>query len=96
MTKAVRTREATEDLDQIIRYIARDNVSAAVSWLDEMEALFGLLATQPEMGERIQTRRFGDCRRHVGGNYVTYDRPIADGIEVLHVVHGARDPRGFV
>jgi hypothetical protein len=27
---------------------------------------------------------------------VTYYRPIADGVEVLHVVHGARDPRGFV
>jgi plasmid stabilization system protein ParE len=30
-------------------------------------------------------------RRHVVGNYLIYYRPIADGVEILHVVHGARD-----
>lgn len=96
MTKAVRTREATDDLEQIIRYIARDNLSAALTWLDEMESMFSLLATQPEMGERVNMRRHGECRRHVEGNYVTYYRPIRDGIEILHVVHGARDQRGLI
>jgi plasmid stabilization system protein ParE len=30
-------------------------------------------------------------RRHAFGNYLVYYRQIDDGVEILHVVHGARD-----
>lgn len=55
------------------------------------EALCNLLATQPELGERMLTRRFGQVRRHSAGNYVLYYRSVKDGIEILRVLHGARD-----
>jgi toxin ParE1/3/4 len=93
MPKSIRTREATDDLEGIVRYIARDNLSAALAWLDQMESLFRLLATQPEMGERVATRRYGDCRRYVAGSYVVYYWAIREGVEILHVVHGAREER---
>ena len=86
-----RTPRVEQDLRQIVDFIAKDNLSAALSWLDETEALFRLLATQPEMGQRRQTKRFKRTRRHAHGNYVIYYRPITDGIEIFRVLHGARD-----
>ena len=32
-----------------------------------------------------------DLRQFTVGSYVTFYQPLADGIRVIHVVHGARD-----
>ncbi len=53
-----RTSRAELDLRRIVDYIAADNLSAALDWLDRTEEVFRLLATQPEMGQRRQTKRF--------------------------------------
>jgi toxin ParE1/3/4 len=84
---------AEQDLDQISGHIALDNRSAALRWLDEVAAIGRLLSRQPELGERMRSRRFRRLRRHVGGNYLFYYRPTATGIEVIRVVHAARDQR---
>jgi toxin ParE1/3/4 len=91
MAKAHYTPEADQDLIRIGAGIAHDNPMAALRWIDAIEAVCGLLATQPRMGQRIKTKQFGEVRRHSAGNYLVYYRPIADGIEILTVVHGARD-----
>jgi toxin ParE1/3/4 len=91
MANVVRTPRADQDLGQVVRYIAKDNLSAAVSWLDEVEALFQLLATQPEMGQRWQSKSLGEVRRLAHGKYVIYYLPIADGVEIVRVLHGARE-----
>ncbi|MBS0207595.1 MAG: type II toxin-antitoxin system RelE/ParE family toxin [Planctomycetes bacterium] len=96
MATVRRADAADRDLDEIVRYIARDNLSATLAWLDEVERLFALLATQPEMGHVFRARRLGLVRRHVIGNYVIYFRPEATGIEVLRVIHGAREQRRLV
>jgi plasmid stabilization system protein ParE len=44
MGKIDRSRLAEEDLLLIAEYIARDNLSAAVGWLDGIEAKLCLLA----------------------------------------------------
>ena len=84
------TPEAERDLVAIVQHIARDNVSAAIRWLDDTEAVCGLLATQSDIGQRMQTRHFGEVRLHASGNYLLYYRPIAGGVEILRVLHGAR------
>jgi toxin ParE1/3/4 len=86
-----RAPEVDQDLGTIVDHIAEDNLPAAMAWLDETEALFRLLASQPEMGQLRQTRRFKRSRRHAHGNYVIYYRPVADGVQILRVIHGARD-----
>jgi len=90
MSEIIRTPEVLENLKGIVEYISRDNLTAALRWLDEIEAVFALLAAQPGIGERILTRRFGEVRRHVVGNYLLYYRPFERGAEILLVVHGAR------
>jgi plasmid stabilization system protein ParE len=62
-----------------------------VRWLDETEALIALLANQPELGERMATRRFGEVRRHGAGNYIIYYRLDEGDLQILRVLHAARD-----
>jgi toxin ParE1/3/4 len=91
MANLVRTPKADQDLEQIVRFIAKDNLRAAFHWIEEIEALFQVLATQPEIGERWQSRRLGELRRHAFGRYVVYFQPIDGGVEIIRVVHGARE-----
>lgn len=85
------TVRAEQDLQQIVEQIAQDKLTAAVDWLDRIEVLFVLLASQPELGERMLTRRFGEVRRHIAGNYAVYYRLVDDGLQILRVLHTARD-----
>jgi toxin ParE1/3/4 len=91
MPTVLRTPRAETDLREIVEYIAKDNLSAALAWLDATEALFQLLAAQPELGQLRQTNRFKRSRRHAHGNYVIYYRPKIEGVEIIRVLHGARD-----
>ena len=91
MHRVFYTVQAERDLQPTVEYFARDNLTAAIRWLDETESLFGLLASQPALGEPMQTRRFGDGRRHSIGNYVVYYRLADDGLQILRVLHAARD-----
>jgi toxin ParE1/3/4 len=96
MCNVVFTPEAEDDLEEITRYIALDNPPAALRWLDEMEGVCRLLFEQPGIGQRMHTKRFGEVRRHTTGSYLIYYQPIADGIVILRVLHGARDQQRLV
>lgn len=96
MASVTRTKTADRDLRGIVRYIARDSLSAAVNWLDEMERLFQMLGAHPQAGERYRSRRHGEIRRHAAGRYVVYYRPRSDGVCVVRVLQGMRDERRIV
>jgi plasmid stabilization system protein ParE len=69
MGEIIRTPEADRDLRQIASRIAEDNLTAALEWLQKFEAVFPLLAGEPELGEKIQTQRWGQVRRRAIGVY---------------------------
>jgi toxin ParE1/3/4 len=96
MPQVLRTEEALADLRQIALYIAHENSASASGWLAEMEQLFSILARQPRIGKRMRTKRFGTVRQFSRGNYVVYFKPLADGVEILRVLHGARDHKRIV
>lgn len=81
---------ARVELLEIFNEIAVDNLTAAERLIDRFDRLFHRLAAQPEMGERVPGRRGRQFRRFPVRNYIVYYRPIKDGVEVLHVWHGAR------
>ncbi len=91
MPKVDYTAEAERDLAAIVDRIALDDVQAAEAWLRDTRSLCELLASQPGMGQRIDSRRFVNVRRHVAGNYLIYYEPTAQGIDVVRIVHGARE-----
>ncbi|MBL8830615.1 MAG: type II toxin-antitoxin system RelE/ParE family toxin [Planctomycetaceae bacterium] len=96
MPRYVRTTNARTDLRQIAIYIARDNPSAAMTWLAGVEQLFGLLASQPHIGELIRSDRLGTIRRISHGAYVVYFRPVEQGVQILRVIHGARQHEDLI
>ncbi len=71
-------------------YVAGDSVSAADQLLDRIDAKFKLLSENPKMGPVRDDIR-SDLRYSVVESYVILYRTVSSGIEVVRVVHGARD-----
>ena len=90
MAQIVYSQTSKDDLLEIWVGIAANNVSAAERLLDDLEAATRLLATQPLIGKA--RREFGaGIRSFPVRDYVIVYRPILDGVELVRVVHGARD-----
>jgi toxin ParE1/3/4 len=77
---------ARSDLDEIWCYIGASDLRAADEWLEVVERCFKMLATQPRAGQARPDLRFLPV-----GNYLIFHRPIEDGVEIVRVIHGARD-----
>jgi toxin ParE1/3/4 len=90
MGRIQRTPRADQDLEELWFFIAQDDPAAADRWLDTLEAKIGLLADNPLMGPaRPDIAR--ELRYHPVGNHLLLYRVIQGGIEIVRVVHGARD-----
>ena len=97
MPYIVRTPRAKADVLSIGRYIAQQSGSrsAALRFLDKIDAKLKFLAQHPLAGE-ARPELAADVRSFPIGNYVIFYRPSEDGIDVLRILHGARDiPRVF-
>ena len=90
MARISRFRQAEEDILAIAEHIALDNPTAAASWLDKIEQTIALLATQPFMGQAVDHIRPG-LRRLSQGNYLLFYEPRNDGVNLVRVLHGARE-----
>jgi len=81
---------ARDDLIEIWEYIAEDNVARADAFIDTIEAMLIKLAAHPLLG-RARPELAPKLRSFPFGRYVVFYEPIADGIEVLRVLHSSRD-----
>lgn len=84
------------ELSAIWDYIAIDDLDAADHFLEAAYGTFQELARTPYLGRvrNFQPARLNNLRSfRVKGfeNYLIFYRPIQDGVEVLYVLHGARD-----
>jgi toxin ParE1/3/4 len=85
-----------DELWAIWAFIAEDNPDAATRVVEAAYATFKLLAANPELGRRRSFRNPGlrNVRSfRVSGfdNYLIFYRTVSQGIQVLHVYHGAQD-----
>jgi toxin ParE1/3/4 len=85
-----------DELLAIWEYIARDNPAAATRVAESAYETFAILAAKPDLGRprKFRNTRLRNIRSwHICGfdNYVIFYRSIPQGIQVLHVFHGARD-----
>ena len=86
---------AEDDLRQIGQYIARHDVAAACRLFDAFDRKADLYAGNPllgevwpDLGEKVRAFRVG--------RYLVLYQPIENGIEVLRILHTARDiPKAF-
>tara|TARA_Y100000815_G_scaffold231057_1_gene221070 strand:+ start:879 stop:1205 length:327 start_codon:yes stop_codon:yes gene_type:complete len=95
VSKPVRiTQRAQDDIDAIASYIALDNLDAALRLYEAIDAVAGLLGSHPELGVRRDFQRSGKLRVvRVPGfeQLLVYYRPSDSFVDVLRVIHGARD-----
>ena len=91
MAKRVRvSRAAKNDLDEIWFYIAGHNIDAADRFVDLLADKFPLLASSPAMGRAREELEPG-LRSFPVKRYLILYRPRKGGIEIVRVIHGARD-----
>ena len=90
MSRIERNRASVSDYEEIWRYIARDNPASADHLITAFERQLSILAAMPGIG-RMEPNRATDLRSFPVGNYLIFYRPIADGIALVRVLHGARD-----
>lgn len=83
---------AQSDLDSVWDYIgiSQGQPDAAHRQLELLRQRFSLLGEYPLLGERREELR-PLLRSHVVGSYVILYYPLGNGIEVVGVVHAARD-----
>ncbi|WP_374656253.1 type II toxin-antitoxin system RelE/ParE family toxin [Phenylobacterium sp.] len=91
MTKRVsRSREADEDLTEIWVYVAADNPPAADRIIYALLDAERRLAVFPESGRSRDDLQPG-MRAWVVGSYVVFYRVTPDALEIVRILHGARD-----
>ena len=81
---------ASSDLIEIWTYIADDSVANADAFIDKLYQAIQALGRQPgsgrhreELGPGIQSFPFG--------RYIIFYRAVTSGIEIVRVLHSARD-----
>ncbi len=90
-------REAVvKDLDDLAAYIQRDSLEMAIRFLEAAQDTFALLSRTPELGGV-----FDLPNPHLSGmrvwrikgfpSILVFYRPVAGGVEIIRVLHGARD-----
>lgn len=87
---------ADSDVDDIAAYIARDSIEQATRFYDAANATYKMLLEDPRRWGfyGFSQPRLTDVRkRSVIGfpNYLVFYRIDADMVEIIRVLHGARD-----
>ena len=90
MARVTRRPLAEADIFEIWDYIADDSMEAADRWVDQLDEKFQLIATQPMMG-RAREELLPGLRSFPSRRYVIFYIPTGNGIDVVRVLHGARD-----
>jgi toxin ParE1/3/4 len=85
-----KTPQAFHDLDTIADFIGLDNPQAGLRFLDVLEGKFQLLAESPGIG-RLRPELAPELRAFPVEAYLVFYRQAPSGIEIVRVLHGARD-----
>ncbi|WP_158810673.1 type II toxin-antitoxin system RelE/ParE family toxin [Beijerinckia sp. L45] len=89
--RLVFTVAARLDLVAIGDTIAQDNPVRAVSYIDEIERRCRKLLDVPHVHALVPRHENTGLRRIVHGPYLIFYRVTGDVIEILRILHGARD-----
>ena len=90
MARILRSPSSKADALEIWVYIANDDPTAADRLLERIDGIIRKLSLQPLIGKPVDELatglRFLPC-----GSYLIFYRPMEDGVEVVRLLHGARD-----
>ena len=98
MKRAILVRPAAErDIDEQAEYLAgQGDVEAALRFYRAAEETFELLANRPNIGKvnQFHSRSLGGVRTFLLKGFpkhLVFYLPVKHGIEIIRVLHGARD-----
>lgn len=95
MAKVALTPRAENDLYDIWATIALDNERAADGLFERIMRKLRLAAEYPHMGAP-RPELSPTARILIEGRYVAIYEPLADGVKVVAIVHGMRDPESWL
>jgi toxin ParE1/3/4 len=81
---------AKADLSEIWQFIAEDSDDQADAFIDLIDQKFQLLAQQSGLGRRREELAEG-LRSFPVGRYVIFYLPVPGGVQIVRLLHGARD-----
>lgn len=90
MPVIVKLPRAKTDLVEIWDYIADDSEAHADAFIETVDQKFHVLAARPNIG-RLREELVEGLRSFPVGRYVIFYLPFPEGIEIVRVLHGARD-----
>ena len=90
MPRILKRPRAKADLAEIWGYIAEDSEDRADAFIDVIDKKLSTLAENPGIGKARNELGEG-VRSFPVGRYILFYRAIPEGIDVIRVLHGARD-----
>ena len=90
MSRARLLPRAARDLDEIVDWIRSDNPHAARGFANDLHRVVRNLARHPLMG-RARPEVAENLRSFPFGRYIVFYLPAEHGIDVVRILHGARD-----
>jgi toxin ParE1/3/4 len=85
------TAEAEDDLEQIASYIAEQSPQTALNLIRQLRQRCESLLDAPRAYPLVPRYEHTGIRRRVFGRFLIFYRIGQDRIEIIHVLHGARD-----
>ena len=82
---------AERDLLEIATYIARDKPQAARTFVQTLRDRCRFIAKHRDFGSARPLLAGGSLSSHVLGNYVIYFRRVEAVVEIVRILHAARD-----
>ena len=82
---------AIRELEDIGDYIARDNPRRAKTFVEEMREKCLGIGEFPQAYPLVERHTRSKIRKRSYRSYLIFYRVIASRVEIIHVLHGARD-----
>ena len=89
--KVLFAEPAESDLEDIGDWIAANNPDRAASFVGELRQACLEIGPRPKAYPMVEHRKSDGLSRRVYGNYLIFYRATEEAVEIIHVLHGARD-----
>lgn len=89
--KVIFSAKAERDLEEIGDWIARDNPERARTFVTELVKAARSIGRAPRSYPFVDKGRDPQLRRRLHGTYLIFFDIGPGAVEILHIVHGARD-----
>lgn len=90
MARVIRSHQAERDLEAILDYLDGQSAEAADRFASRFLLACELHAAHPLIGASAEEYA-PNLRHFTVSNYAIFYRPIDGGVELIRIIHGARD-----